>query len=109
MQNGVHRAGHINVARDVGPREPEPRVVRQVGNVGLDAGDQIVHRQDVPALGDEPVAQMRTKKPGSACNHRAHAQISQKTGSIVACPAAIDYTGCICQAFLGRCATPLAT
>ena len=46
--------------------ELESAIACQVGNVVGAAGNQVVHGDDVMALGQEPVAEVAAKEAGSA-------------------------------------------
>src|SRR3981189_2568501 len=48
-----------------------------MAQVALGPGDEIVHRQHVPSLGEQPVAKMRPQKSRPARHHRTHAASSQ--------------------------------
>jgi hypothetical protein len=42
-----------------------------MADIGGSAGDQIVDRENIPAVIEKVVAQMRPKKSRSACDYRA--------------------------------------
>ena len=59
--------------------ELELSILRQVAQVALRAGDEIVDRQHVPPLGEQPVAKMRPQKPRPAGHHSTHSRSSIKS------------------------------
>ncbi len=58
MQHGVHGPGDFDEFRNVLLGEVEPRIRKQVRNIRIGAGDQIVQAKNVPALFDEVIAKM---------------------------------------------------
>src|SRR4051812_27625149 len=59
-----------DVARDVVLDEPEILVPSQVRNVRRVTGDEVIDPDDPVPLRQEPIRQMRPKKPRPTCNHR---------------------------------------
>ena len=66
MENDVHRAGKIDVLRDIVVDELEFRIAREVGDIVGVARDEIVDGDDAMALGKEAVGEMRAEKSGAA-------------------------------------------
>ncbi len=64
--------GTFKRVRDIVPDELELRVPEQVGDVLGRAGDEVIDRDDLVALGEEPIAEVRPDEPGSAGDERAH-------------------------------------
>ena len=75
MQDRIHVAVHEDVIGHVVEHEPELPVPGQVGDVVGRARQQVVHRDDAVALGEQPVAAgaiprtrlHRSQAPASAC------------------------------------------
>ena len=59
----IEREGHV-VAHQL-----EARVVEQMRDVALGAGEEVVDADDVVAAFEQPVAQMRAEKAGAAGDH----------------------------------------
>jgi hypothetical protein len=72
--DGAGRAGqvvdlvHLDIQRegDVVAHQLEARVVEQVGDVGLGAGEEVVGTEHVVALGQQAVAQVAAQEAGAA-------------------------------------------
>ena len=60
--------------------ELELRVPEQVGDVLGRAGDEVIDRDDLVPLGEEPFAQVRADEPGPAGDERAHVTILVSAG-----------------------------
>src|SRR5712671_1727434 len=73
MENVIDRPRNVYVVGNVRARESKTRIFVQVADVGVRAGYEVIERQNVPALGDQPVAKMRPQKPGAAGYHSTHA------------------------------------
>ena len=71
MQDGVDGAGDFDVTRDVLAHESEFRMRKQMSDVRVAAGDEVVHAENVPASFEEQIAKMRAEKTGAACDDRA--------------------------------------
>src|ERR1700722_5383093 len=70
MENGLHRALHFDVTRNVLMGEAESRVRNQVGNIRLVSGHQVVQTKYVPALFEHQFAEMGTEESSAACDYR---------------------------------------
>jgi hypothetical protein len=64
VKDEIHLLRQEEVVGDIIVHEAEVRVARVMGDVRRVAGDQVVHRGDAPAFGQQPVAQMRSQKTG---------------------------------------------
>jgi hypothetical protein len=71
MKDVIDRAGDINKLCDIMLDNPESRIPGKMADIGGSSGDQIVDRQNLPAVIEQGVAQMRPKKSRSACDYRA--------------------------------------
>jgi hypothetical protein len=73
MENVIDRTGNVNVVGNIRTRASKARVFVQVTDVGVLTGYEVIQRENVPTLGDKPIAKMRPQKPGSAGNNSTHA------------------------------------
>ena len=58
MQHRIHGPGDLDVFRNVLLGETKSGIRKQVRNIRISAGDEVVHAKDVPALFDEVIAKM---------------------------------------------------
>jgi hypothetical protein len=65
VQDGVDRAGHVQVVGHVPAEQSEPRIVEQVGDVGRRAGEEVVNAQHLTAVLEHPLAQVRAEEAGA--------------------------------------------
>ena len=72
VQHVVHGPGHVDVLGNIRALDPELRILEQVRDIAVHSGDQIVQGQHIPALRDQPVAQVRSQETGPPGNHCAH-------------------------------------
>ncbi len=84
MEHVIHRAGQENKVRDIMTDETEPFVAGQVRDVVRAAGHQVVQRYHLMSLSQQPVAEMRAQKPGSAGHHRGGRGACHKRDPIIA-------------------------
>ena len=87
MEHVVDGAGDVDVIGDVGAEAAEARMLEEMADVGVVAGDEVVERKHVPAFGDEAIAKMRAEKAGASGDHRAHGASLEKCRKSVACGA----------------------
>ncbi len=80
MQDGIDRSGNFDIARDVLPPEPKARMRKQVRNIRIGAGDQIIQAENFPPALYQKVAKMRSEESRSARNDRAQIAAPSKTG-----------------------------
>ncbi len=71
VQHLVDRAGDVDVLRHVGLHEPEPVVLHQVLDVDRRAGQEVVERDDLVAVGEQLLAQVRAQEAGPAGHDRS--------------------------------------
>lgn len=69
MKHRIHRAGHVDVLRNILAYEAELRMHLQVRNVAIGPGDEIVEAEHVPAFFQEVITKMRAKKSSTASNY----------------------------------------
>ena len=75
MQDGIERPLHMHIVGNVILDELKSLKADKVFDVGRGAGDKVVHTDNIPAFGNESVAQMRAKKSSAAGNeYSLHAQ-----------------------------------
>src|SRR5580700_11668182 len=72
VQNVVHRARHVDVSRNVAPRDAKTRMLEEVSKVGIDSGNEIVQNQHIPAFANQTVRKVRPQKSSSPGDHRSH-------------------------------------
>ena len=70
VQHQVDVAGDVHVVGDVGLHQPERADADQVRDVARVAGDEVVQAEHVPAVVQQPLAQVRAEEPGTAGHHR---------------------------------------
>jgi hypothetical protein len=63
MEDHVHRPIDVDVLGDVVVDELEARVAEQVSDVAAVPGREIVEGDDLVALADQPIRQMRSDEP----------------------------------------------
>ena len=81
VEDRVDRAVDVDVVGDVVLDEVEAPVAEQVGDVARMAGRQVVERDDVVAIGQQPVRQVRADEAGPAGDDDApHAQSPRTAG-----------------------------
>ena len=66
MQHGFYRAGDFDVARNIVTDKTEFGIRKQVRDICVRAGDEVVHAEHVPAAFDQQVAEMRPQKASSS-------------------------------------------
>jgi hypothetical protein len=66
MQHSIQRTFNSERLRDVLFTQFKIRIVRQVGDIAAPTGTKIVDRQNLPAIGQKTVTQMRRHKPCTA-------------------------------------------
>ena len=71
MENIVQIARNVDEFRDVVVIELEVGQVEQVFDVANVARNEVVHRNDVVALFDKPIAEVRPQETSPACNEYA--------------------------------------
>src|SRR5713101_6362889 len=79
MQHVADFSRHLQRLAHVRLLKLEPFILRQMAQVVLSAGNEIVHRQHVPPFGEQLVAKMRPQKPRPARHHCTHANSSKKS------------------------------
>ena len=72
MEHEIHETVHIEVLCDVLPHELELANLRQVGDVLLAPGDEIVHRNDFVSFGEKTFGKMRTQETRSTRHKTPH-------------------------------------
>src|SRR6266498_5836203 len=72
MQNGVERSFDADELRHVVADEPEPRLSGEASDVAKVARYEVVHRDDLVPLGEEPVAEVAPQKPGASGDQNPH-------------------------------------
>ena len=73
MEHGIERPVDEDVLRDVVPHEAEPAVLLEVGEVLHVAREEVVHRDDLVAFGEQAVADVASQKPRAPGDQNAHA------------------------------------
>src|SRR5262245_37555054 len=76
VENVIHGTGDLDRLAHVVLEEPEPRLVRQVGDVAAIPGQEVVDADDLMAIANEAFAKMRANKSGSARYDRSQAESS---------------------------------
>ena len=71
----VDVAWDVDVVGDVGPHHPELRVGQQVLDVRRRAGEEVVDADDVPAVGEQPLADVRAQEAGAPGDDRPAARL----------------------------------
>src|SRR5580704_1530548 len=71
MKDVVDRARDVDKLCDIVLENPKSRMIREMAQVCRCAGNQVVDRENFPALLEEPVAQVRPKKSRSSRDYRA--------------------------------------
>jgi hypothetical protein len=71
VQHEVDLAGDVHVVGDVGLHHPERADADQVRDVAGVAGDEVVQAEHVPAVLQQPLAQVRAEEPGATRHHRS--------------------------------------
>ena len=66
MKDVVDRARDVDKLCDIVLENPKSRMIREMAQVCRCAGNQVVDRENFPALLEEPVAQVRPKKSRSS-------------------------------------------
>src|SRR5713226_4024770 len=79
MQHVADFSRHLQRLAHVHLLELELLILRQMAQIALRAGNEIVHRQHVPPFGEQLVAKMRPQKPSPARHHCTHANSSKKS------------------------------
>src|SRR5581483_7083389 len=69
--DGVDRTRHVHEVADVGAQQPKPRLGHQVRDVVALPGDEVVEADDVPAVAQQPLADVRAEEARSARDDRA--------------------------------------
>jgi hypothetical protein len=86
VEDGVQRAGDVDEVGHVHADQPEP-LADQVLDVAQASGEEVVHADDVPALGQQPAAQVGPEEAGAARDQRAR-HASRSRGRSASAPAA---------------------
>ena len=71
----------------------EPLVIEQRFDIAARAGEKIIDTNDLCAGSEQPVAQMRTEKAGTACHQNAFFEMHRKIPELAlksACPERIQ-------------------
>src|SRR6266849_5488249 len=79
MQHVADFSCHPQRLAHVHPLELELPFRRQMAQIALRAGNEIVHRQHFPPFGEQLVAEMRPQKPRPPRHHCTHANSSKKS------------------------------
>ena len=77
---------YVQRKRDVVAQQLEAGMLRQLGDVALGPGVEIVHAQDVAALGRQPLAQVRAEKTGAPCDHHPRYPVTPHRNPPLRCP-----------------------
>jgi hypothetical protein len=59
----VHWSRHVDVVGDVSLHQAERVVLQEVLDVGRRPGQEVVHGQDLVAVGEQPLAQVDPRNP----------------------------------------------
>ena len=76
MENIVHRASDVDEGGNVVVDKLEIWIVREMGQIGEIAGEEIVDNKNAVAGRQKPVAEMRTEEAGAAGYNRSGFGIS---------------------------------
>jgi hypothetical protein len=82
----MHFARDFQVAAHVLADKLEARMRKQVGDIGIRAGHQIIEAQHLPIFCNQQIAQMRTQKTGSAGDDRSQFESLLPGGAAIAAP-----------------------
>ncbi len=72
MKDAVHGVFQVNERRHIMSDQLKGWVAGKMGDVSLGAGDEVVHADDRPALGQQDVAQVLADESSTAGHERAH-------------------------------------
>jgi hypothetical protein len=77
VEDRVERPFHRDELRHVVPDEPEPFLSLEVRDVAQVPGHEVVHGEDLVALGQEPVAEVAPQEAGSSGHQDSHARVRE--------------------------------
>src|ERR1700730_2140857 len=83
MQDSVQRAFHVKRLTDVVLEELERRVAAEVRNVVSGAGTQFAAADDLPLVGQQPLAKVRPQEARPASHDGTGRQVSAATDAAV--------------------------
>jgi hypothetical protein len=72
VHHRVEIAGDKDEIGDIVADERKPFMSGQMGQVLSITGDEIIHPDDLVALGDQAVAEVGTQKPRRSCHKYSH-------------------------------------
>jgi hypothetical protein len=71
MQDVIDRAWDVDKFGDIVLQHPESRMSREMPHVGSRTCDQVVDRENLPAVLEEAIAQVGSQKSGTSRDYRA--------------------------------------
>jgi hypothetical protein len=72
VQNVINRSGNVDIVGDVRSRGAKARVLLKMSDVCIHSGNKVIQRQNVPSLGNQAIAKVRTQETRSAGNYCTH-------------------------------------